>query len=150
MKSMNKAFVREPEPGAEYCPRCGSLGEPVGKETLESFLPADARGRLSEFACFCPFPRCDVAYFDSFDRIVTVDLLVRPVYPKDASAPLCGCFGLTEEDIEKDIEEGGVERVRAVVAKAKSDEARCAHLAANGRSCIPEVQKYYMKRRGDV
>jgi transposase len=31
---MNKAFVREPDPTTEYCPRCGSKGEPVGRITL--------------------------------------------------------------------------------------------------------------------
>ena len=39
---MNKAFVREPEQTADYCPRCGSAGDVVGAEALKSYL--DHRG----------------------------------------------------------------------------------------------------------
>ena len=35
---MNKAFVREPEQTADYCPRCGSKGKAVGVEALKSYL----------------------------------------------------------------------------------------------------------------
>ena len=111
---MNKAFVREPDDtGAGYCPRCGSLGTAVGRPTLAAHLRAEAVGQLSDPAFFCPFARCDVVYFDTFERTATTDVLVRPVYPKDPTAPLCGCFGLTREDVEQDVREGGVARVRA-------------------------------------
>ncbi|MHB8971199.1 MAG: hypothetical protein ACYC3X_27420 [Pirellulaceae bacterium] len=35
---MNKAFVREPDNVATYCPRCGSQGEQVGTEVLTCYL----------------------------------------------------------------------------------------------------------------
>ncbi len=36
---MNKAFVREPESdGRAYCPRCGALGTPVNKVTLDRYV----------------------------------------------------------------------------------------------------------------
>ncbi len=36
---MNKAFVREPEDkGERSCPVCGSLGVPVGRETVAVHL----------------------------------------------------------------------------------------------------------------
>ena len=41
---MNKAFVKEQEEGQPYCPRCKSLGESVGKATLDALL----NGALSE------------------------------------------------------------------------------------------------------
>lgn len=142
---MNKAFLREPDRSADYCPRCGSQGEPVGRETLQEFLSEAQRRSLAEPANFCPSPQCDVVYFDSFERIVLTGDLSRPVYPKDPTAPLCACLGLTAEDVERDVAEGVTTRVKAAVEKAKSPTARCRQSAANGRPCIAFVQKYYMQ-----
>ena len=145
---MNKAFLREPEDtGQRHCPRCGSLGSSATVEAVREHLQPEALANLSETAWFCPFARCEVAYFDTFERAATVEQLRYPVWPKDAEAPLCSCFGLTRDDVEEDVREGGVARVRAVVAKAKSPEARCSVAAPDGRPCVAEVQRYYMKCR---
>ncbi len=104
---MNKAFVREPDDtGAAHCPKCGSLGSEVTRATMAEHLTGDGAAQLAESAFFCPFPRCEVVYFDRFDRTATTAALKHPVWPKDPSAPLCGCFGLTAEDIEADLREG--------------------------------------------
>ena len=142
---MNKAFVREPDQSADYCPRCGSKGEPVGGDTLGAFLTERQRRALAESANFCPSPKCEVAYFDSFERTVLATDLKRPVYPKDAAAPICGCFGLTVEDIERDVREGVTTRTKAILEEAKSSAAQCRTMAANGRPCIAYVQKCYMQ-----
>ncbi len=144
---MNKAFMREPEGGADYCPRCGSKGEAVGGKTLAAHLAAESRSGLAEPANFCPAPQCPVAYFDAFERVVLAADLPQPVYPKDPAAPICACFGLSRADIEQDMREGVATRTRAVLEKARSPQARCAELAANGRSCAAYVQKYYMQCR---
>src|SRR5262245_54594721 len=110
---MNKAFTREPDPAeTARCPHCQSLGLAVTRETLESFVPPDAIQRVAESAFFCPYPMCDVVYFDVFDRTILSDSVIKPVYPKDPSAPICGCFGLALDDIEQDIREGSVTRCR--------------------------------------
>jgi len=145
---MNKAFVREPDVTADYCPKCGAAGESVGAVTLAAQLTAEQRQHLAEPANFCSTPRCEVAYFDKFERFVLAADLARPVYPKDPAAPLCACFGLTADDIDQDIAEGTVSRVRAAIEKAKSPDARCVELAPNGRPCIAQVQRYYMQQRG--
>jgi Zinc binding domain len=142
---MNKAFVREPDSTADYCPRCGSKGEPVGTETLKAFLTDEQRGAIAESANFCPAPKCDVVYFDSFERAFLTTDLQRPVYPKDPTAPICACFGLTRDDIEQDVREGVTTRVKAVIEKAKTPAARCRQMAANGKPCIAYVQKCYMQ-----
>lgn len=144
---MNKAFVREPDQLADYCPRCGTKGELVRSETVRSHLPEKKWGQVSDPANFCPSPQCEVVYFDAFERVVLMADLQHPVYPKDPTAPICACFGLTREDIEADVREGGVARTKAVLEKAKSSEASCATKAANGRSCVPYVQKYYLQCR---
>ena len=142
---MNKAFVREPDHTADYCPRCGSKGEPVGGETLRSFLTDEQRRAIAESANFCPSSKCDVVYFDSFERAILAADIERSVYPKDPSAAICGCFGLTREDIERDVQEGVTTRVKEIIDKARSPAARCRTASANGKPCIAHVQKYYMR-----
>ena len=102
---------------------------------------------LAEPTSFCPSPQCPVAYFDGLERAVLAADLTRPAYPKDPTAPICACFGLTRADIEQDIREGVATRTRAIVEKARSPDARCAEMAANGQSCVAFVQKYFMQCR---
>lgn len=150
---MNKAFVREPESdGRACCLRCGSLGIPVDNATLDHHVQQDSRPRMGDSAWFCNSTRCDVAYFDLFERFVAIDELQRAVYPKDAAAPICGCFGFTLEDVEADACQGTPTRIRELLAKSKSSDAQCHTLAADGRCCMREVQRLYMRRiaeRGD-
>ena len=142
---MNKAFTREPDQVDSRCPRCDSSGHSVGPQTLAAHLKEDVRKVLAESAYFCPDSRCPVVYYDDFGAVVTRDSVLGPIPIKDVDAPLCACFGLTREEIELDIDEGGVARTRAAVLRAQSDEARCATLAPNGRTCVPEVQGYFLK-----
>ena len=147
---MNKAFVREPDYAGTYCPRCGSEGERVGDEVLNHYLDDEQRASLMPPAHFCPSRKCAVAYFDGLERFVLAADLSQPVYPKDPTAPLCACFGVTCHDIEQDVDEGVVTRTRAALEKVQSPQARFAHLAANGRPCTANLQKHYMdclKRR---
>lgn len=144
---MNKAFVKEVEGSGGRCPRCGSLGLAVPAETLASFIRDEKRSNLAETGYFCEFPRCEAIYFDDFERFVTAADVVRPVWPKDSDAPLCGCFGLTADDVAADVREGGVARVKAAVARAKSSEARCLTMSPTGRNCAADIQRYYFKLR---
>ena len=147
MTAMNKAFVREPDDnGQRQCPRCGSLGVAVGPDTIAAHLPAGETSGLAS-AFFCPFASCGVAYFDIFERVLEVDRLTGAVWPKDPAAPICACFGFGREEIEADIQEGGVRRTRDLVEKAASPAAHCATASASGHSCVPDVQRYYMKHR---
>ena len=145
--SMNKAFVREPEfDGRAYCPRCGSLGTPVNEATLDSHVQKQSRPRMGDSAWFCNLAGCDVAYFDLFERVVAVEELQRTVFPKDAAAPICPCFGFRLEDIEADVHHGAPTRIRELLARSRSDDAQCHTLAADGRCCIREVQRLYLRR----
>jgi len=147
---MNKAFIKEADGGQAACPRCGTAGQAVYRQTLQAHLPEAARQRLTESAFFCPSARCRVVYFDLFDRVVEESEVLAPVYPKNPAAPLCACFGLTTDDVEQDLKEGGVTRTRACVEKARSGLARCAERSPSGQSCIPHVQSYYMRRKGQT
>jgi len=145
---MNKAFVREPEPdGRGYCPRCSALGVPVGTLTLDAHVAEGSRKHLGDAAWFCSYSRCNIAYFNDFEAMVTVEELRAPVYPKDPEVPICPCFGFRLTDIEADVRDGTPSRIRELLAKSKSPEARCRTLAADGKCCLPEVQRLYLKLR---
>lgn len=145
---MNKAFVREPDDNGERrCPACGSIGVVVTSETVAAHLREEACRELGEPAFYCPYPRCSVAYFDLFDRAAPVEALIDAAYPKDPAAPLCRCFGLTIDDVEEDIREGTVRRIRALVERSKTAEAHCHLAAPDGRCCVPEVQRYYFRAK---
>lgn len=148
---MNKAFIKEDEAaGSGHCPRCEAAGIPVGKETLDAFVPAAARSDVAETGYFCPTHACDVVYFDDFDRVVERATIPQPVYPKDLDAPICGCFGFSNADIEEDIEEGTPRRVRELLARTETPEARCAIKNPSGQCCAFEVRRMYMKRREET
>jgi hypothetical protein len=145
---MNKAFVREPEDdGRAYCPRCKSLGLPVTSGPLDAHIRPESRAKLRHDAWFCSFPRCDVAYFDDFDAVVTMDELHAAVYPYDPNAPICACFGFSYDDVEADVRAGTPMRIRELLAKSKSPQADCQNVAADGRCCMAAVQELYMRLR---
>ena len=142
---MNKAFLREPEQADARCPGCQSVGQVVGPQTLNAQLTPVVRKTLAESGYFCSNVRCEVVYYDDFAGAVSRQAFQQAIPLKDADAPLCACFGVMRSDIEEDVEEGGVTRTRAAVLKAQSDEARCATQAPNGRTCAPELQRYYLR-----
>jgi hypothetical protein len=145
---MNKAFVREPEDdGRAYCPRCKSLGAAVESGPLDTHIRPESRGKIRDAAWFCGFSRCEVAYFNQFGAIVTMDELKAPVYPYDPNAPICACFGLTYDDVEADIRDLVPARIRELLGKSKSPAANCQTLAPDGRCCMSAVQELYMRLR---
>jgi Zinc binding domain len=145
---MNKAFVREPEDdGRAFCPRCGTLGAPVHDGPLDTHIRPESRAKVLDVAWFCGFYRCDVAYFNQFGAVVLMEELKAPVYPYDATAPICACFGLTYDDVESDAREATPKRIRAVLTRIKAGEAQCHSLAADGRSCMGALQELYMRLR---
>jgi hypothetical protein len=145
---MNKAFVREPDfDGRAFCPRCGTLGTPVENEALNEHIRADARNRLGDSAWYCPYPRCDAAYFNLFEAIVLISELSKAVYPYDLDAPICGCFGFAYDDVEADVRDGTPTRIRELLVRSQSPEAQCSRLAVDGRCCMSIVQELYMRLR---
>lgn len=146
---MNKAFVRESEPdGHAFCPQCGTLGVAVSKATLDYHIHADSRAKLGEDAWFCAFARCEIAYFDMFERVALVSELRHPIYPKDTSAAICPCFGFTMENVDAAIQQRTPVPIRELLAKSKSKEANCKTLAPSGHCCMQEVRRLYIRGVG--
>lgn len=148
---MNKAFVREPDVTDPLCPSCGGIGDAVEWETVKSLVRPEVLGPVSpinrDAASYCSNPTCAVIYFDSLGRSISRESLREPGYPKDSSAPICPCFGLTTEDIDRDLAEGAPTRTRAAIKRAQSEEADCEHHNLSGKSCANEVQRYYIRRQ---
>lgn len=142
---MNKAFTREPDDTDLHCPLCGSVGGKVPESALTQYIRPEERYRLGSVVFFCETPTCEAIYFDAVEDFLSENELLQPVYPKDPSAPICACFGMTRSDIDDDLTEGTPRRVRELLAKSKTAEAACSQLAASGRCCVPEVQKYYIR-----
>lgn len=147
---MNKAFVREPDADARLlCPRCGSPGTSVGNGPVETYVRAESQAALRDTAWYCSNAACEVAYFNMFEQTVSVSELVTPVYPYDLNAPLCPCFGFRLEDVEADVDDGPPVRIRVLLAKSQSPQARCQTVAVDGQCCMREVQRLYMKLRSE-
>ena len=143
---MNKAFVREPDADSRLlCPRCGSPGTEVGNGPLDTHIRAEARSRLSDNAWHCSHPVCEVAYFNLLERVVLTSELRAPVYPSNIDAPICACFGFSYDDVEADVRDGQPTRIRQLLARSRSSEARCQTLAIDGQCCLREVQRLFMK-----
>lgn len=142
---MNKAFLREPDQADSRCPACDGVGQSIGPQTLAAQLNEELLRRFADAAAFCRTENCPVVYFDDYGARVERSEIGRPIPIKDVEAPLCGCFGLTRDDIEQDVAEGGVARTKEVVLKAQSPDARCSTQAPNGRSCVAEVQGYFVR-----
>jgi hypothetical protein len=145
---MNKAFLREADTPDPCCPRCAAIGVETPATALETYLSPQQRRRLSACVYFCPTPDCPIAYFDALEATVEASQLLCPAYPKNPDAPICPCFGFTETEIEADVAEGVPRRIRDLLARAKSPQARCAQAAPAGRCCVPQVQRLYFKLRG--
>jgi hypothetical protein len=79
--------------------------------------------------------------------VVSVEGLKSLVYPKDSDVPICPCFGFELTDIESDVRDGTPRRIRELLAKSKSPNARCRTLAADGKCCMSEVQRLYIRLR---
>jgi len=144
---MNKAFVREVDATYERCPLCSGIGIAVDPDTVAAWIKPECPIPLRDGVHFCPVATCNVVYFDSLERCLLQRDVIRPVYPKDPSAPVCGCFGFQLSEVEDDLAEGTLERTRAHVQRAKGPEARCRTMSPNGQCCIEDVQRYYFKHR---
>lgn len=138
---MNKAFLREPEQGDPPCPACGSRGVPVGGATLEAQAGAGARARVGDTAWYCSAAACATAYYNAWGASVEA---ARPAWPKDPSAPVCACFGVTAAEVEEEARAGRKEHVREWIARAEGPDARCATAAADGRCCAPELRRIFL------
>ena len=144
LRSRARRHRREKLPGLRFAGRAGGARDVAGARRRGGGRCAGRDGLLLSRSPAATWRTSTC----SSGRWATGDLR-HPVYPKDPQAPICACFGLTAEDVEADIREGGVTRVRALIEKAKRpggpllDRSRQAAARASA-TC----SAYYMKLRG--
>jgi hypothetical protein len=90
-----------------------------------------------------------VAYFDLLERTISAAAAHGLPWPKDPAGSLCGCHGLTVDDVDADLAEGAPTRVKAVVQLAGQAGAECVIKSPDGRPCVARVQRHYMRRRAE-
>ena len=61
---------------------------------------------------------------------------------------MCNCFAFTAAEIDADASRRNAAAGGELLARSKSPEAHCLTASPDGRCCMSEVQRYYM-RRGD-
>ena len=150
MKPMNKAFVREPDADVRVlCPKCGSPGRAVENGPIEVYVRPESRAQLLNAAWCCGNAACSVVYFNMFEQFVRAADLLASVYPYDLNAPICACFGFTYGDVDDDARDPQPLRIRALLAKSKSVDARCQSFAVDGQCCMREIQRLYRQLRSE-
>jgi hypothetical protein len=147
---VNKAFVREPDDTRNFCPSpdgCGAAGVPVPPETLMARLGPERAATITDGYC-CLEPTCDVVYFDPWGAVIARKDVLGPLpWPKDSAGPLCPCTGLLPSDIQQDAEIGRTERIRDLIARAESTDARCRTTSLDGRSCVTLARRLFLRHR---
>lgn len=145
---MNKAFVKEDDDKEPRCPQpegCGGPGVTVPPNTVAAQASDAAAAKLSDHVLYCLDPGCAVGYFDPWGASVPANDLASLSWPKDPTAPLCPCFGLTREDVVEDAERKDPSRLRDLIEKSSGPAASCATRTPDGRCCVTEARRLYMK-----
>lgn len=145
---MNKAFVKEDDDKEPRCPQpegCGGPGVAVPAETVTAQVRDPGADTLSGDVLFCVDPQCSVGYFDPWGATIPARTLASLCWPKDPTAPVCPCFGLTREDVVEDATRRDPTRLRELIKKSEGPDAACATLTPDGRCCIPEARRLYMR-----
>lgn len=138
--------TQSPVPAAMPCPVSGTRSKQVGLVTIQSLVRHLPFQMAPAQYYFCEAANCDVVYFPSNPTAPTFyrdDLLVRVgVKETDDSIPVCYCFGITREAIEKEVRETGtstvVERIKAEV---KAGRCACELKNPAGRCCLGQVNR---------
>lgn len=145
---MNKAFVKEDDDREPRCPQpegCGGPGIVVPPDTVAAQASEAAATALSDDVLYCVDPTCGVGYFDPWGATIPAATLASLSWPKDPTAPLCPCFGLTREDVVEDAQRKDTSRLRDLIAKSEGPDATCATLAPDGRCCVTEARRLYLR-----
>lgn len=138
------------ELGVDICRRCGTRGQTVEWQTLESLLTPEARLRLANgLHFFDPSPACEIVYFSNEEKsyFTKADLCVRVgIKESEAPIPICYCFGHTVESARAEIQATGKSTVTEQITKEiRAGSCACEVKNPSGRCCLGEVNKAVKK-----
>lgn len=126
------------------CGGCDETGRAVSRQTVIHHVKSEKLSCVDngEYK-FCPSNNCPVVYY-SAGRVFTVED-VRELVTTKASGdarPLCYCFGFTEGDARKEIEQNGESSIPAKVTQfIKEKLCACEIRNPAGVCCLGEINK---------
>ena len=86
-----------------------------------------------------------MGYYTAWGHTYPARELQSPAFPKDPSAPLCPCFHILPDVIEAEAAQGEKTTIQRLIKRAESDEARCVETSPNGKSCVAEARRLFLK-----
>ncbi|MGE5559680.1 MAG: (2Fe-2S)-binding protein [Chloroflexota bacterium] len=130
------------------CPECGSVGQPVPRETVESLAVVP----IPESATFsaCLNPDCDLVYFSQICTVRSSETSVPIAWKKGATPKyICYCGRVTEEDIVRAVRERGARSI-ADVARLTGAMKGCDCLTKNpkGMCCHGDIADLLARESG--
>ena len=144
-------------PAVMACPVSGARSKQVDMLTVSSLVRQLPLGMPNTEYYFCEAADCDVVYFPFNSQAPLfrrADLLVR-VGSKETEDPIpvCYCFGLTRDDIQKEITETGDSTVaNRISAEVKAGNCACEVKNPSGKCCLGDVTRIVkgkLSRKGE-
>jgi hypothetical protein len=133
------------------CPACGSPGRVVERITVKAMLRPQTLMRLSAPEHrFCGTTECSVVYFGT-DEVFSREEIVVPVFQKEQAGDrtVCYCFGETEGDIRREIEQKGHSTAWERIAQlVKAERCACEVRNPQGSCCLGNIAAATMDAHG--
>jgi len=133
------------------CPRCGTIGSIVGRNTVKALLKAGCDEQLAGNELrYCASSACVVLYYDSDGNVAEKDLAVTRIGSKETEdpIPLCYCFGYFRDDLEREIRETGTSSIPDQIAnEVKARGCSCESRNPSGKCCLGDVTKTFRQLR---
>ena len=132
-------------PSKMVCTACGEMARSVEWSTLLHQLKHPLPMNFLEgFFYFCTQVECDVVYFGIDDTIYQQNHLRQEVgqKSKDPSRLLCYCFGISEADVRKELDETGKSPARDFVTEQiKMKRCACDIRNPSGKCCLKDFPR---------
>jgi hypothetical protein len=127
------------------CPRCGTVGHEIGRETVGAMATMAVPAPLLAHSAYryCATEACPVVYYGSGGVVLERQHVRVPVNAKDmgADVPLCYCFGHTRRSIAEEIAATGRSSAfTAVTHEVKAGHCACEVKNPSGRCCLGDVR----------
>ncbi len=134
------------------CPMNGQVTKPVGRQTVESLVKAEAVTALTpQPYYFCDAPDCDAVYVSALgDHLITKDMLTVRVGIKESEdpIPLCYCFGYDRKAVRDDVRRNGETNIQSIITqRVRAGECRCEETNPSGGCCLGNVAKAVKQAR---
>lgn len=127
------------------CGGCDETGRTVSRQTVIHHVKSEKLScvETDEYK-FCPSSNCPVVYYSAAGRVFNVEDMRELITAKASgnNRPLCYCFGFTEGEARKEIEQTGESSIPAKVTQfIKEKLCACEIRNPAGVCCLGEINK---------